>query len=75
MTKALNTQSLSVPAERTLGRVIVELNVKLDRMRGRRDALESEIEEVFLAHPLGPVLMGLPGYRPKDRSTDPRGDR
>ena len=63
--KALDAQTVSVPAEQTLGRVIAELAVELDRIRGRRDALEAEIEEVFLAHPLGPVLISLPGIGPR----------
>lgn len=59
--KALDEQSVSVPAETTLGRVIAELAVELGRIRDRRNILEDEIEEVFLAHPLGPVLISLPG--------------
>lgn len=59
--KALDEQTVSVPAEETLGRVIAELAVELGRIRDRRDALEAEIEKVFLAHPLGPVLISLPG--------------
>ena len=63
--KALGEQTVSVPAERTLGRVVAELAVELGRVRDRRDALEAEIEEVFLAHPLGPVLISLPGIGPR----------
>jgi len=63
--KALGEQTVSVPAEATLGRVIAELAVELGRVRDRRDALEAEIEEVFLAHPLGPVLISLPGIGPR----------
>ncbi|MBS1836356.1 MAG: IS110 family transposase [Actinobacteria bacterium] len=59
--KALDEQTVSVPAEETLGRVIAELAVEFGRIRDRRDALEAEIEKVFLAHPLGPVLISLPG--------------
>ena len=62
---ALDAQTVSVPAEETLGRVIAELAVELDRIRARRDALEAEIEEVFLSHPLGPVLISLPGIGPR----------
>ena len=62
---ALSEQSVSVPAEATLGRVISELAVELGRIRDRRDVLETEIEEVFLAHPLGPVLISLPGIGPR----------
>lgn len=63
--KALDEQTVSVPAEATLGRVVAELAVELGRVRDRRDALEAEIEEVFLAHPLGPVLISLPGIGPR----------
>lgn len=61
VTKALDEQTVSVPAEATLGRVIAELAVELDRIRGRRETLAAEIEAVFLAHPLGAVLISLPG--------------
>jgi transposase len=58
---ALDAQTLTLPAETTLGRVIAELAVELDRVHQRRDALAGEIEEVFLAHPFGKVLVSLPG--------------
>lgn len=63
--KALDEQTVSVPAETTLGRVVAELAVELGRVRDRRDALEAEIEEVLLAYPLGPVLISLPGIGPR----------
>lgn len=62
---ALDEQTVAVPAEPTLGRVVAELAVELGRVRDRRDALEAKIEEVFLAHPLGPVLISLPGIGPR----------
>lgn len=62
---AINEQTVTVPAEATLGRVIAELAVELDRIRARRDHLETEIEAAFLAHPLGPVLISLPGIGPR----------
>jgi transposase len=58
---ALNEQTVTVPAEETIGRVIAELAVELDRIRQRRDRLEAEIEKAFLAHPLGQVLITMPG--------------
>lgn len=58
---ALHDQTVTVPAEATVGRVIAELAVELDRIRERRDRLENEIEKVFLSHPLGAVLISLPG--------------
>lgn len=62
---ALAQQTVTVPAEATLGRVIAELAVELGRIRDRRDTLADEIEAVFLAHPLGPVLISLPGIGPR----------
>jgi transposase len=58
---ALNEQSVTVPAEATIGRVVAELAAELDRIRERRDRLETEIDEVFRSHPLAPVLISLPG--------------
>jgi len=62
---ALDAQTLTLPAEATLGRVIVELATELDRVHRRRDALAGEIEEVFLAHPFGQVLVSLSGIGPR----------
>lgn len=59
--KALNEQTVTVGAEPTIGRVITELAIELDRIHQRRHRLEQEIEEVFMAHPLGQVLISLPG--------------
>lgn len=61
---ALDAQTVMVPAEATLGRVIAELAGELDRIFSRRDAL-AEIEEVFLAHPFGEVLSSMPGIGPR----------
>lgn len=62
---ALDQQSVTMPAEAAIGRVISEVARDLERVRARRDVLESEIEKVFLAHPLGPVLISLPGIGPR----------
>lgn len=62
---ALDAQSVTMPAEQAVGRVIAELAVELDRIYARRDALAAEIEEVFLAHPFGQVLVTLPGIGPR----------
>ena len=62
---ALDAQTVTMPAEAAVGRVIAELAVELDRIHTRRDALAAEIEEVFLAHPFGQVLVTLPGIGPR----------
>jgi transposase len=62
---ALDAQTVTMPAEQAVGRVIGELAVELDRIHTRRDALAAEIEEVFLAHPFGQVLVTLPGIGPR----------
>jgi transposase len=62
---ALGAQTVTMPAEAAVGRVIAELAVELDRLHTRRDTLAAEIEEVFLAHPFGQVLVTLPGIGPR----------
>jgi transposase len=62
---ALDAQTVTLPAEAAKGRVITELAVELDRIHTRRDVLAAEIEEVFLAHPFGQVLVTLPGIGPR----------
>lgn len=62
---ALDAQTVTMPAEQAIGRVIAELALELDRIHARRDALAAEIEEVFLAHPFGQVLVTLPGIGPR----------
>lgn len=62
---ALDAQTVTLPAEAAVGRVIAELAVELDRVHQRRDALATEIEEVFLAHPFGHLLASLPGIGPR----------
>lgn len=62
---ALDAQTVTVPAESAVGRVIAELAVELDRIHTRRDSLAGEIEEVFLRHPFGQVLVTLPGIGPR----------
>jgi transposase len=65
VTAALDAQTVTLPAETTIGRVIAELAGELDRTQRRRDALAAEIEEVFLAHPFGQLLISLPGIGPR----------
>ncbi|MPY81587.1 MAG: transposase, partial [Actinophytocola sp.] len=62
---ALDAQTVTLPAEATLGRVITELAGELDRLHQRRDTLAGEIEEVFLAHPFGELLVSLSGIGPR----------
>ncbi|HEX4867487.1 MAG TPA: IS110 family transposase [Acidimicrobiales bacterium] len=62
---ALAAQTITLPAEATFGRVIAELAGELDRVHRRRDALAGEIEEVFLAHPFGHLLVSLSGIGPR----------
>ena len=62
---ALAAQTLTLPAEHTFGRVIADLAVEVDRTHARRDALAGEIEEVFLAHPFGQLLITMSGIGPR----------
>jgi len=62
---ALEAQSVTLPAEATVGRVIAELAGELDRLHRRRDALAGEIEEVFRTHPFGQLLVTLSGIGPR----------
>jgi len=62
---ALDAQTVTLPAEVTVGRVVAEVVTDLDQVQARRKALEAEIEEVFLAHPFGQILATLPGLGPR----------
>ncbi len=62
---ALDAQTVSLPAEADTGRVISDLINDLGRIVERRKELATEIEAVFLSHPLGPVLNSLPGIGPR----------
>ena len=63
--EALRAETLAVPAEATVGRVIGEVAAELDRLCARREAVAKEVEEVFLAHPLGELLSSMPGTGPR----------
>jgi transposase len=65
VSKALAAQDVTVAAEAAARRVIAELASELDRLHQRRDALEKEIEEVFMAHPFGEILASMPGVGPR----------
>ena len=62
---ALDAQSLIVTAEATWGDTISELAADLGRICERRDRLAADIEEAFLAHPLGKVLSSMCGFGPR----------
>ena len=63
--EALDAQTLTLPAEDTWGEVIADLAGDLTKIAARRDALKGDIEEAFLAHPLGKVLVTLCGFGPR----------
>lgn len=63
--KALAAQDVTVPGEAATGRVIAGLAQELDRVFTRRNALEKEIREAFLAHPFGEILSSMPGIGPR----------
>ncbi|HET9125566.1 MAG TPA: IS110 family transposase [Solirubrobacteraceae bacterium] len=58
---ALAAQTVVVPAEATIGRVISDLAVELGRLAAAREKLAGEIESVFASHPQAPVLLSIPG--------------
>jgi transposase len=58
---ALASQTVVVPAEATIGRIIRDLTAELTRLAHSRDQLAEEIEAVFLQHPQAPVLLSIPG--------------
>jgi transposase len=58
---ALNAQTVTVPAEDTVGRVIRDLAIELSRLTSAREKLAADIEEVFHDHPSAPVLLSIPG--------------
>jgi transposase len=62
---ALNAQIVTLPAEETWGQVVGELLADLDRIQQQRARLAAQIEEAFLAHPLGQVLVTLCGFGPR----------
>lgn len=66
---AITAQTVTVPAEATLGRVIAELAAELERLYQRRARLAAEIDEVFKRHPLAAVLISMPGIGTKTGAT------
>jgi transposase len=75
--KALAAQSVTLPDEETWGEIIVGLIADLERIFEQRRQLAEQIEEVFLSHPLGKVLVTLcgscagPGPEPLAEIGDP----
>jgi len=59
---ALDAQTVTLPAETRWGQIIGALAEDLDRIHDQRKTLQSDIEEVFLEHPLGEVLESLCGF-------------
>ena len=62
---ALDAQTVTLPGEDAWGRVIADLCSDLDRVIARREQLATEIETVFMTHPLGMVLVTLCGFGPR----------
>ncbi len=58
---ALQAQTVEVPAETTIGRVIRDLATELTRLAASREQLARDIEAVFTRHPHAPVLLSIPG--------------
>lgn len=63
--EALDAQSVTLPGEDAWGHVIVDLCSDLDMIISRREQLATEIETVFMSHPLGVVLVTLCGFGPR----------
>lgn len=62
---ALSAQTITVAAEAAWGEAISDLAADLDRICGRRDQLEQQIEQAFMDHPLGKVLSTMCGFGPR----------
>lgn len=62
---ALSQQTITVPADRTIGRLIQDLARDLHGLHERREALERELQGLLASHPLGPILDSLPGIGTK----------
>jgi len=62
---ALDAQTVTLAGEATWGQVIAELVTDLDRIVQQRKTLAAQIEQLFLSHPLGKVLVTLTGFGPR----------
>ena len=63
--KALESQTVTLPGEDTWGEIIAGLVADLERIFEQRKQLGAQIEQVFLEHPLGQVLVTLCGFGPR----------
>ena len=62
---ALVAQTVVLPGETTWGAIISGLTTDIERISSQRVELAEQIEETFLAHPLGKVLVTLCGFGPR----------
>lgn len=62
---ALAVQTVVLPGETTWGKIIRGLSIDIERISKQRVELATQIEETFLAHPLGKVLVTLWGFGPR----------
>jgi transposase len=65
ITTALDAQTVTLPGETTWGAIISGLTNDIERIAAQRAELATQIEETFLAHPLGKVLVTLCGFGPR----------
>ncbi len=59
---AVNTQTVTLPAETAWGQVIADLLGDLEQIQSQRRELATTIEHVYLQHPLGQILNTLSGF-------------
>ena len=62
---AVNTQTVTLPAETAWGQVIADLLGDLKQIQSQRRELATTIEHVYLQHPLGQILNTLSGFGPR----------
>jgi transposase len=63
--EALAAQTITLPGEAAWAQVVTDLADDLERIHARRAQLAAQVEELFLAHPLGEVLVTLCGFGPR----------
>lgn len=66
--QALRAQTVVVPVESVMGRVVAEVVGELDRTLQRRQRLATDLDELFNAHPFGRIPGTLPGIGPRTGS-------